>query len=407
MVNYPAQIDNSLSIPVSVDNNTPVTASVTNKLREAIIAIESELGVKPGGVSTVRARFASLEATLENLDVISLSGDLGGTVSSPLVIGIQGNPISDETPSSNDVLTWTGLAWEPFPITFPSIVNADISASAAIAVSKLAAGTNGYILTTSGGIPTWATPAAGFTAGGDLTGTSSSQQVVSLTGTGGKVTIPTAGLAYGTLPSLTGDIRFPNGTSIILGLRNAGDSDDLSILAKGTGADIYIGCDSGFASVIDYINQYCTTAMDFGIAGVSYINLNGSAINIGTRITNESTATYGNFVTALVEVATTDDTITNIYTWTITDEATTVADVIVTAVTDDGVESDGWKGTIMFNRNGGTVTAGTPVTSQLGASAWVFTLDNSTSTGRVRVTGEVATNINWVATVRLQITTAA
>jgi hypothetical protein len=40
-----------------------------------------------------------------------------------------------------------------------TIVNADISASAAVAVSKLAAGTNGDVLTTSGGVAAWA---AGF-----------------------------------------------------------------------------------------------------------------------------------------------------------------------------------------------------------------------------------------------------
>ena len=44
-----------------------------------------------------------------------------------------------------------------------AIVNADINASAAIAVSKLAAGTDGYVLTTSSGAPTWAAPAGGLT----------------------------------------------------------------------------------------------------------------------------------------------------------------------------------------------------------------------------------------------------
>lgn len=113
MVNYPAQIDNSLSIPLSVDNNTPVTASVTNRLREAIIAIESELGIKPGGVSTVRARFESINSTLENLDAITLGGDIGGTVDTPLIIGLQGRLIADTEPSTDDVLTWNGLAWAP------------------------------------------------------------------------------------------------------------------------------------------------------------------------------------------------------------------------------------------------------------------------------------------------------
>jgi hypothetical protein len=51
-----------------------------------------------------------------------------------------------------------------------TIVNADISNSAAIAVSKLAAGGAGQVLTTSGGIPQWANPPSGG-GGEDLGGT--------------------------------------------------------------------------------------------------------------------------------------------------------------------------------------------------------------------------------------------
>lgn len=44
--------------------------------------------------------------------------------------------------------------------TITNIENADIKAAAAIAVSKLAAGTNTHVLTTTGGVPVWAAPAA-------------------------------------------------------------------------------------------------------------------------------------------------------------------------------------------------------------------------------------------------------
>lgn len=64
-----------------------------------------------------------------------------------------------------------------------TIVNADVSSSAAIAVSKLAAGTDTYVLTTVSGVPTWQAAASGFTAGGDLSGTSSSQQVKTMQAT--------------------------------------------------------------------------------------------------------------------------------------------------------------------------------------------------------------------------------
>lgn len=41
------------------------------------------------------------------------------------------------------------------------IVNADVDAAAAISVSKLAAGTNTYVLTTTAGVPVWAAPSGG------------------------------------------------------------------------------------------------------------------------------------------------------------------------------------------------------------------------------------------------------
>ena len=45
-----------------------------------------------------------------------------------------------------------------------SVTNVKVAADAAIAVSKLAAGTSGQILSTSGSTPTWSTPTSGATA---------------------------------------------------------------------------------------------------------------------------------------------------------------------------------------------------------------------------------------------------
>ena len=42
-----------------------------------------------------------------------LAGDLGGTASTPMVVGLQGNPVSSTAPSTNQVLTWNGSSWAP------------------------------------------------------------------------------------------------------------------------------------------------------------------------------------------------------------------------------------------------------------------------------------------------------
>jgi hypothetical protein len=133
MVNYPAQIDSSITLPPVVDDLTPVMGIVYNRLRDAVIAIETELGVKPSSLyTTVKSRLDNIENLSNNLQIIKLQKDLGGTITNPLVIGIQGNVISDTAPSENEVLTWTGLAWEPRPssdmishIAYAAVINSD------------------------------------------------------------------------------------------------------------------------------------------------------------------------------------------------------------------------------------------------------------------------------------------
>lgn len=66
MVKYPAQIDNSLSLPTVIDNFSPVTGDTVNRLRDAILSIETELGVKPSGLSTtVRNRLDDLQSKID------------------------------------------------------------------------------------------------------------------------------------------------------------------------------------------------------------------------------------------------------------------------------------------------------------------------------------------------------
>lgn len=157
MTNYPAKIDNDNNLPAVVDNRTPIKANVVNQLRAAILAIESELGTTPSSVyGTVSARLNNFDSILGNLNTISLAQDLGGTLTEPLVIGLQGNPITTTTPVSGDVLTWNGIAWDALP-------------------------------STGGG------GGGGFTAGGDLSGTSVSQTVIRLQGRSLLATPPSTG----------------------------------------------------------------------------------------------------------------------------------------------------------------------------------------------------------------------
>lgn len=111
---YPAQIDNSISLPPAVDNLTPVGANDINALRDAIISIQSELGTKPSGTySTVKNRITQLENIFNDGGGVSLSGDLGGTSTDVEVIGLRKIPISPVAPTTGQALVFNGSEYAP------------------------------------------------------------------------------------------------------------------------------------------------------------------------------------------------------------------------------------------------------------------------------------------------------
>lgn len=76
---YPAELDDSISLPPSLDLITPVKAEVVNRLRDAILATQAELGVTPSGTfGTVKARLDSLESTINGV-VVELGVNPSGT----------------------------------------------------------------------------------------------------------------------------------------------------------------------------------------------------------------------------------------------------------------------------------------------------------------------------------------
>lgn len=115
-----------------------------------------------GGATTVQ----------EALDYINLNGGGGGGgVSFPINLSTLGNtsgilPIVrggtglNTIGAANFVLTSNGSA-----AIWTSVANANISVSAAIDVSKLAAGADGQVLQISGGVPVWSSPPAGTPGG--------------------------------------------------------------------------------------------------------------------------------------------------------------------------------------------------------------------------------------------------
>jgi hypothetical protein len=68
---YPSQIDSQQELPVATDNVTPVKAEVVNRLRDAVLAIETELGIDPS------REFGSVRARLDHIQANSGDGGMG------------------------------------------------------------------------------------------------------------------------------------------------------------------------------------------------------------------------------------------------------------------------------------------------------------------------------------------
>jgi hypothetical protein len=68
---YPGLIDDNTSLPDAINNATPVEAVVVNRLKQAILSIETELGTKPSGIySNVKARISAIEQSVNSLSNI-------------------------------------------------------------------------------------------------------------------------------------------------------------------------------------------------------------------------------------------------------------------------------------------------------------------------------------------------
>ena len=110
---FPAKIDDETTLPTMVDNEDGLNADNINRLKNTIIVIESELGQKPSGIhGTVRNRLNNLDIIIASLPSggggggasFVASGDLSGTTTNQIVVGIRGLPISATEPVPGQAL---------------------------------------------------------------------------------------------------------------------------------------------------------------------------------------------------------------------------------------------------------------------------------------------------------------
>jgi hypothetical protein len=184
---YPAQIDNNVSLPTVKDNTTPVIGSVVNRLRDAIIRIEAELGIQPASVyGTVRARLDLLENALINSYTpgsIAFYGDLRGNNISQTVVGLQNYPIANIAPTDGYVLTYVSTlgTWLPLPTGAPVVGGDNAAYIQGVPVSPTGPTAN-QVLAYNAGTFMWSPTTISTTLAGDVTGSNSANTLSAIQG---------------------------------------------------------------------------------------------------------------------------------------------------------------------------------------------------------------------------------
>ena len=189
----------------------PISDADFLQLQQQVEDIEAEMGLDPSGVyATLRTRLDTLSTSINSLAnnlVVSISGDVNGFTSDAHVTKLQGFDVSSVIPLDNFVLTWndTSSQWEP-KVSSSFIAAGDLfgtsSTQKVIGLQgrtlSSTAPTDGQVLAWNNTFSAWMPTTTGsgtFSAGGDLSGSDSSQQVVGLRNRPMLATAPSAGEA--------------------------------------------------------------------------------------------------------------------------------------------------------------------------------------------------------------------
>ncbi len=242
-----------------------------------------------------------------------------------------------------------------------------------------------------------------FTAAGDLGGSSSSQTVLALTGVTGSFDIrSTAAILMWNSGSAAPTLKQQNNPT------NSATAATLTIQAanavgtSSTGGSLALSSGTGTTA---------SGSVKLQTGGTDRVTVSPTTITVNpvhTDVTGNSKCTLRSDV---ANVQTTGATQTTLYSWTIGNNAMTTVDVTVTACVSAASNVTGGavlKKSMSFRRNNGsTVTAigsnvdgGSVADTALNSIAVV--IDNSTTTGRVRVTGLSSTTIQWGVNVAIQ-----
>lgn len=395
------------------------------------------------------------DATTSVKGIVQLAGDIGGTATSVVVTRLQGTAVSATTPTTNQVLQHNGTQWVPASIAAGAPQNATyltVSSDGTLTNERvLTAGTN--ISFTDGGANstftinnTYTLPNAtnavtgGIRLTGQLGGTATAPTVVQING----ASVPAAGaLTTGTVLRVTGASALGYGAidlanaNAVTGVLPAANHPDATTGAKGI---VQLAGDLGGTSTAPSVLKingvtvsgaavagYVITAASSSTAAWTTLpNASTSALGLvqlaqdlaGTATTPTVTAISGASGVATIRCATvtntstakvtpttvligttntTNATLTTIYTYPLTNNATTKVMASIEGVRDTNAQSASYELAVTVRANGGVYQ----FVGSLSKYAveddpdWDCTLALSGSNLLVQVTGKAATNVSW------------
>ena len=292
------------SVTVNTVNDPTFSTSTTTPLvfggttASSSLTLQSTTGV--GTTDSILFKVGNNGATTA-MSISSSGTVLIGTLNltNPLGTGYGGTGLTSFSASGAVYATSTSaLTTGTLPVTgggtgFASYTNGDILyANGTTSLAKLAAGTNGYVLTMVGGIPAWAASTGGVTSFqtslSGLTPSTSTTGAVTLAGTLGATSGGTGQTTYA-----TGDILYASATNTLSKL-TAGTNGYVLTLAGGvpSWAAAAAGATGGGTDKVFWENDQTVTTSYTITAGKNAGTFGPISVNSGVTVTVPSGSTW-------------------------------------------------------------------------------------------------------------------
>lgn len=295
-------------------------------------------------------------------------------------------------------------------------MNAAIASNAAISVSKLAPGTDGYVITTVAGVPSWAvgvpTGSANtvFSSNGSANSWSSSPTlsgVVAASSTAGYTTTVNSAVvtrvgdgyvAYGTNPATTGLLRLPNNSAIIS--RNAANSSDISLIKANSSNNVEVGYGTSILTINNNGCQFSNISNpSISIIDATDNSITGSTLSIASQNCTGTTTTGGDLY---LQSGTGTTANGNIKLRTGNTDRVTITPALVTAALSGGTSTFGLAGVSLTGRVADISTVALASTPGAGMYRLIAYMECTTAGSA----GTISLTIGWTDNVGATTTVA-